>query len=102
MSIIGEYMADSRLPDSTIGYEQEFAIVDFQESILLHLDHPEPIYNNRDFWQHCVWLASGLKSELGDEQRPYLKKWIQSNWFWFTEEFSKRVQIEIQRKLQFL
>lgn len=79
-----------------------FPISDFQEALWFYLGKD---MTGQDFWSRVIRGASRGRVELSSFQRPWLKAWLKDNWYWLVADsgrFSKRAQIQLQRKLEML
>jgi hypothetical protein len=62
-------------------------------------------YTEPDFWNQVVIQATDHKEQLHSFQAPYLKQWLQANWFWLVQdsnEFSLRIKIRLCHQLGLL
>lgn len=86
---------ENYLPDVVLQDLQTFPVRDFQKCIRLAIR-----YDAIDFWSVVIRGASKNKiAGISLDQRPHLAAWIKSNWFWFTDGWSKREQYELQLRL---
>ena len=75
-------------------------ISEFQAAIKDCLGCTAFVWSHIDFWNEVISMASAKQiRSISFDQRPYLADWIKANFYWFTEGWSRRQQIQLRYRL---